>query len=357
MVENEHPFLSLRTQCELLGVSRSSLGYLPQPVSAEDLKIMRIMDEIYLRDPCIGARRIVQLLERDHALCVNRKRVSRLRQKMGIETIFCRPRTSIPDREGAKFPYLLREKNITRANEVWCSDITYVPMAGGNAFLCVVMDWHSRKVLGWAVSNTMDVALCLTALARALQGAGGVLPEIFNTDQGSQYTAQEWVAVLQEKSIAISMDGKGRWMDNVFIERLWRSVKYEDIYLREYATIDDLIAGLARWFFDYNEWRPHATFGGSTPAKIYAQKPPARDSQTGVENSDMNPAANTPERAPKPTPAGEDFSTDIFAFPLRAPGALRSRAKISGPPVPISPSPLTSKPHPSITNARLSAIA
>ena len=285
LVEKEHPHLSLRTQCELLAVCRSSLDYEPVPVSAEDWKIMRIMDEIYRRDPCIGARRIVLLLERDHALCVNRKRVSRLRRVMGIDTIFCRPRTSVPDREHAKFPYLLREKDITRANEAWCSDITYVPMAGGNAFLCAVMDWHSRKVLGWAVSNTMDVTLCLTALARALKSAGGVLPEIFNTDQGSQYTSQEWVAALQEKGIAISMDGKGRWMDNVFIERLWRSVKYEDIYLREYATIDALNAGLARWFCDYNEWRPHATFDGSTPAKIYAQIPPAAAPQTELKTA------------------------------------------------------------------------
>lgn len=273
LVDYKHPKLSLRTQCELLSVSRSSLDYVPVPVSAEDLRIMRIMDEIYLRDPCIGVRRVVQLLERDYALCVNRKRVSRLRRAMGIETIFCQPRTSIPNREHVKFPYLLRDKKITRPNEAWCSDITYVPMEHGNAFLCVVMDWYSRKVLGWAVSNTMDVTLCLTALASALAATGGVFPEIFNTDQGSQYTSQEWVAALQGKGIAISMDGKGRWMENVVIERLWRSVKYEDIYLRDYATIDDLIAGLTRWFCDYNEWRPHATFGGSTPAKIYAQTP------------------------------------------------------------------------------------
>ena len=285
MVEKEHPFLSLRTQCELLGVCRSSLDYVPVPVSAEDLKIMRIMDEIYLRDPCIGARRVVLLLGRDHALCVNRKRVQRLRRAMGIETIFCRPRTSIADRGHAKFPYLLRDKIITRANEVWCSDITYVPMAGGNAFLCVVMDWHSRKVLGWAVSNTMDVTLCLTALGRALKAAGGVLPEIFNTDQGSQFTSQEWVAALQAKGIAISMDGKGRWMDNVFIERLWRSVKYEDIYLREYADIDALVAGLTRWFGDYNDWRPHQIFGGSTPTKIYAQIPALATPQTELETA------------------------------------------------------------------------
>ena len=272
-MDYKHPSLSLRQQCELLSVSRSSLDYVPVPVSAEDLKIMRIMDEIYLRDPCIGVRRVVQLLERDYGIFANRKRVQRLRRAMGIETMFCQPRTSIPDRAHVKFPYLLRDKKITRANEVWCSDITYVPMEHGNAFLCVVMDWYSRKVLGWAVSNTMDVTLCLTAFARALKAAGGDLPEIFNTDQGSQFTSREWVAALQEKGIAISMDGKGRWMDNVFIERLWRSVKYEDIYLRGYASIDALIAGLTRWFCDYNEWRPHQIFGGSTPAKIYAQIP------------------------------------------------------------------------------------
>ena len=272
-MDYKHPSLSLRQQCELLSVSRSSLDYVPVPVSAEDLKIMRIMDEIYLRDPCIGVRRVVQLLERDYGIFANRKRVQRLRRAMGIETMFCQPRTSIPDRAHVKFPYLLRDKKITRANEVWCSDITYVPMEHGSAFLCVVMDWYSRKVLGWAVSNTMDVTLCLTAFARALKAAGGDLPEIFNTDQGSQFTSREWVAALQEKGIAISMDGKGRWMDNVFIERLWRSVKYEDIYLRGYASIDALIAGLTRWFCDYNEWRPHQIFGGSTPAKIYAQIP------------------------------------------------------------------------------------
>lgn len=285
LVDYKHPKLSLRTQCELLSVSRSSLDYVPVPRLAVDLKIMRMMDEIYLRDPCIGVRRVVQLLERDHALCVNRKRVQRLRREMGIETIFCRPRTSIPAREHVKFPYLLRDKNITQANEVWCSDITYVPMERGNAFLCVVMDWHSRKVLGWAVSNTMDVSLCLTAFARALEAAGGVLPEIFNTDQGSQFTSQEWVAALEEKGIAISMDGKGRWMDNVFIERLWRSVKYEDIYLRGYASIDALIAGLTRWFCDYNEWRPHQIFGGSPPAKIYAQNPATEPSQTELKTA------------------------------------------------------------------------
>jgi putative transposase len=271
LVDYKHPKLSLRAQCELLSVSRSSLNYVPLLASPEELKIMRIMDEIYLRDPCIGVRRIVMLLAREHGLLVNRKRVSRLRRVMGIETIYCRPRTSIPDRAHVKFPYLLRGKNITRANEVWCSDITYVPMAHGNAFLCVVMDWYSRKVLGWAVSNTMDVALCLTALARALKACDGVLPEIFNTDQGSQFTSQEWVAALQSRCIAISMDGKGRWMDNVFVERLWRSVKYEDIYLRGYADIEELKAGLTRWFGDYNDWRPHQIFGGATPATIYAQ--------------------------------------------------------------------------------------
>ena len=285
LVDYKHPKLSLRAQCELLSVSRSSLHYEPVAECPEDLKIKRIMDEIHLRDPCIGTRRIVMLLERDYGLCVNRKRVQRLRCEMGMETIYCRHRTSMPNREHVKFPYLLRERNIVRADEVWCADITYVPMAHGNAFLCVVMDWFSRKVLGWAVSNTMDVTLCLRALARAVSDCGGVLPEIFNTDQGSQFTSQEWVAALQEKGIAISMDGKGRWMDNVFIERLWRSVKYEDIYLRGYASIEELRTGLTRWFGDYNHWRPHQIFGGATPATIYAQKPSATEPQPELKTA------------------------------------------------------------------------
>jgi putative transposase len=255
----------------MLDIARSTLDYQPAAESAEDRKIKRLMDEIYLRDACLGTRRLVTVLERDHGLVVNRKRLQRLRREMGLETIYCRPRTSVPEREHVKYPYLLRELAITRPNQVWCADITYVPMPHGHAFLCAVMDWHSRKVLGWALSNTMDVALVVAALTQAA-GDGSALPEIMNTDQGSQFTAVEWIEELKGRSIAISMDGKGRWMDNVFIERLWRSVKYEDIYLHEYATIAALEAGLRRWFEQYNCWRPHAALGGQTPAQAHGNK-------------------------------------------------------------------------------------
>lgn len=221
LVEKKHPELSLRTQCALLGVARSTLDYKPVGPSREDVALMRILDEIYLRDPCLGTRRLVPLLERDYKLQVNRKRVRRLRQIMGVETIWCRPRTSTPDDGHRKYPYLLRNLSITKSDQVWCADITYVPMPQGHAYLCAVMDWYSRKVLGWALSNTMD--------------------------------------------------GKGRWMDNVFIERLWRSVKYEEIYLREYSNLPATETGLELWFNRYNGWRPHQALGNQTPSQIYAR--------------------------------------------------------------------------------------
>jgi len=283
LVEKEHPCLSVRAQCELLEVSRSTLDYEVVCESAEDLKIKRIMDEIYLRDPCLGTRKIVIVLARDHSMVVNRKRVRRLRGEMGLWTIFRGPRTSVANSTHLKFPYLLRERVVTAANQVWCSDITYVPMPRGNAFLCAVMDWKSRKVLGWAVSNTMDVALCLAALGMALKS--GVVPEIFNTDQGSQFTSQEWVQTLQSLGMEISMDGKGRWMDNVFIERLWRSVKHEDIYLHEYGTMAELETGLARWMKHYNHWRPHAALGGLTPAQAHAQKEPVAEASEALQKA------------------------------------------------------------------------
>jgi len=193
----------------------------------------------------------------------------RLRRKMGIETIWCKPkRTSIPDNGHRKYPYLLRERVVEYADEVWCADITYVPMPHGHAYLCAVMDWHSRRVLGWAVSNTMDSALTEKALAAAVAQCRR-LPEIFNTDQGSQFTSPEWTGRLEGMGVAVSMDGKGRWMDNVLIERLWRSVKYEDIYLKGYATIGDLEAGIGRWIERYNTWRPHQALGNKTPAHVY----------------------------------------------------------------------------------------
>ena len=274
LVENDHPELSVRRQCELLGVARSTLGYRAAAEDPEDLRIKRLLDEVYMLDPCLGSRRLVTILARDHGIWTNRKRVQRLRREMGLEAIWCKPRTSIPDDGHRKHPYLLRNLAVERPDQVWCADITYVPMPGGSAYLCAVMDWHSRRVLGWAVSNTMETSLCLEALDNAL-GLDGRVPGIFNTDQGCQFTSAEWTGRLLGLGVKISMDGRGRWMDNVFIERLWRSVKYEEIYLFEHATIPVLRAGLARWFVRYNGWRPHQKLGNLTPDVVY-QTPPHR---------------------------------------------------------------------------------
>lgn len=261
----------MRTQCELLGVSRSSLDYVPVAEAKANVQLKRLLDELYLCDPCLGSRRLVTVLERDHSMVVNRKRLQRLRCEMGIEAIYCKPRTSIVDKANRIYPYLLRDLAVTRADQVWCTDITYIPMPRGSAYLCAVMDWHTRCVLGWAVSNTMDVSLCLLALDRAKAFAGCV-PEIFNTDQGSQFTSEEWTSKLKSLGVQISMDGRGRWMDNVFIERLWRSIKYEEIYLREHATVDELERGVEHWMKHYNTWRPHAALENKTPSEVYRPK-------------------------------------------------------------------------------------
>jgi putative transposase len=271
LLEKEHPEISMRRQCELLGVARSTVDYMPVPEDPEDLLIKRLFDEIYMKDPCLGSRRLVTVLERDYGLKVNRKRIRRLRDEMGVETIWCRPRTTIPDDGHRKYPYLLRNLAVTRPDEVWCADITYVPMERGHAYLCAVMDWHSRKVLGWALSNTMDAGLCLEALERALQTTGRV-PEIFNTDQGSQFTSVEWIGRLEGLGVKVSMDGRGRWMDNVFIERLWRSVKYECIYLHDHGTLTELRRELTSWFGRYNDWRPHEHLGNLTPTTVYGRR-------------------------------------------------------------------------------------
>ena len=259
----------MRKQCKLLGVPRSTVAYRAvDPSHKQQAELTRLLDEIYLKDPCLGTRRLVEVLRRDHGLVVNRKRLQRLRRMMGVEAIYCRPRTSIPHKGHKVYPYLIRERQITRPNQVWCADITYVPMKRGHAYLCAVMDWHSRKVMGWMVSNTMDSALCLAALEKAVQSAGCV-PEIFNTDQGSQFTSEAWTERLEQLGIQVSMDGKGRWMDNVFIERLWRSVKYEDIYLRGYGDVQELEQGLEPWMERYNTWRPHEALGNQTPQQVH----------------------------------------------------------------------------------------
>jgi putative transposase len=267
-VEKVHPKVSMRRQVEILGVARSTVTYKPAEENPEDVRIKRLLDEIYMKDPCLGCRRLVTVLERDYGIKANRKRIVRLRREMGQETIWCKPRTSIPDDGHSKYPYLLRQLQIDRPNQVWCSDITYVPMPRGNAYLCAVMDWHSRKALGWSLSNTMGTDLCLDAMESALQSTG-VVPEIFNTDQGSQFTSTEWTGRLKELGVKISMDGKGRWMDNVFIERLWRSVKYERIYLFEHNTLLTLRESLQEWFVNYNDWRPHEKLDNLTPAMVY----------------------------------------------------------------------------------------
>ena len=274
LVKKDNPKISMRRQCELLGVARSSVDYTPVPESQEDKQIKRALDEIYLKDPCLGSRRLVTVLERDYGIKINRKRVQRLRDEMCVKTIWCRPRTTIPDDGHRKYPYLLRNLAITRPDQVWCTDITYVPMERGHGYLCAVMDWHSRKVLGWALSNTMDVGLCMEALKRALESTGRV-PEIFNTDQGSQFTSAEWIDRLEELGVKVSMDGKGRWMDNVFIERLWRSVKYECVYLHGHGTLTELRRELTTWFDQYNGWRPHETHDNLTPSMIYDGLPAA----------------------------------------------------------------------------------
>lgn len=265
LVDKQHPEISLRKQCSLLGLARSTVSYKPVEEDPGNIRIKRLLDEIYLIDPCLGSRRLVEVLERDYGVKTDRKRVARLRREIGQVTIWCKPRTSIPDDGHRKYPYVLRNLAIDRPDQVWCADITYVPMPGGSAYLCAVMDWYSRKVPGWALSNTMGTDLCLEALEMALKSSGTV-PEIFNTDQGCQFTSAEWTGRLTDLEVKISMDGKGRWMDNVFIERLWRSLKYEDIYLKEHATIPDLRRGLACWFDRYNHWRPHESLGNLTPA-------------------------------------------------------------------------------------------
>lgn len=281
LVENAHPKISMRKQCALLAVARSSVDYQAAPAAPEDIRIKRLLDEIYMIDPCLGSRKLVTILARDHGIKVNRKRLRRLRKEIGHEAIWCKPRTSIPDNGHRKYPYLLRKLAITRPDQVWCADITYVPMPRGQAYLCAVMDWHSRKVLGWSLSNTMGTELCLEALQNALEGTGRV-PEIFNTDQGCQFTSAEWTGRLTRLGVSISMDGRGRWMDNVFIERLWRSVKYDEIYIKEHATLPALSAGIGGWFIRYNEWRPHQTLGQLTPAVIYQTGAGAPTDESGA---------------------------------------------------------------------------
>ena len=253
-------------QCEVLGLNRSGVYYTPRPVSAEDLKLMRRIDELHLKYPFYGARRLAKHLCRE-GVEVGRVHVGRLMRRMGIEAIYRRPRTSIPARDSLIYPYLLQGLAIERPNQVWASDISYVPMAHGFMYLVAILDLTSRKVLSFRISNTMSPDFCVDALKEAIHRYGA--PEIFNTDQGSQFTSEAWIDVLKASNVRISMDGKGRWIDNVFIERLWRSVKYEDIYLKAYENGRQLQAGLSRYFDFYNRIRVHQELDYRTPDEIY----------------------------------------------------------------------------------------
>ena len=266
MVESENSKLSIRSQCRLLSLSRSSYYLQPKGESVENLALMRRIDEIYLSHPYFGSRRMTYVLKAEGHQ-VSRHRVRRLMRLMGIQAIHPKPKTSLGNKEHTVYPYLLRDLSIDRSNQVWCTDITYIPMKRGFMYLTAIMDWHSRKVLSWRLSNTLDARFCVEALEEALQIYGK--PEIFNTDQGAQYTSEEFTKVLKNHGIKISMDGKGRWMDNVMIERLWRSVKQECVYLQEFDSIKELKKSLKNWFEFYNHERPHATFDGRKPSDVY----------------------------------------------------------------------------------------
>ena len=277
-MEPEHAALSIRRQCELLELNRSTYYYKPSEQSEENLRLMAAIDRIYTLHPHYGSRRITEVLKRE-GWSVNRKRVSRLMRLMGIEAIYPKPRLSKTEKSHPKYPYLLKGVSVERPNEVWCTDITYIPTAGGFAYLVAILDWHSRYVLSWELSNSMESSFCVSALERALARYGA--PEIFNSDQGSQFTDKDFTDVLKGQGVRISMDGKGRCMDNIFIERLWRSVKYEEVYVKEYRSLSEARAGLAEYFRTYNELRPHQSLDYRTPCEVYfAQGPDDGPEQT-----------------------------------------------------------------------------
>src|SRR5450432_2044360 len=272
MIDRAHD-LPITRQAVVLNVSRSSVYYLPRPVPEADLAIMRCLDRLHLEFPFAGSRLLKGLLAAEGSQ-VGRRHVKTLMRRMGIEALYRRPRTTKPEPGHKIYPYLLRGKDITRPNQVWAMDITYIPMARGSVYLAVVLDWASRRVLSWRVSITMEAAFCVETLQDALEKHGK--PEIFNTDQGSQFTGAAFTGVLTDNGIAISMDGKGAWRDNVFAERLWRSVKYEEVYLRAYDSVGEARASIGRYLDFYNRRRPHSSLDGTTPDRAYFEPLPIR---------------------------------------------------------------------------------
>ena len=272
MIDRRHD-LPITKQAEVLSISRSSVYYLPRPLPDADLALMRRIDELHLELPFAGSRMLRGLLAAEGCK-VGRRHVKTLMKRMGIEALYRRPRTTKPEPGHKIYPYLLRGLEITRPNQVWAMDITYIPMARGFVYLAVVLDWASRRVLSWRVSITMEAAFCIETLEEALAKHGK--PEIFNTDQGSQFTGAAFTDVLIENGIAISMDGKGAWRDNVFVERLWRSVKYEEVYLRAYDSVGEARTSIGRYLIFYNGRRPHSSLDGTTPDQAYFTPLPLR---------------------------------------------------------------------------------
>ncbi|MFQ5875881.1 MAG: IS3 family transposase [Dehalococcoidia bacterium] len=302
MVDRRHPSLSIVCQCALLGISRSSVYYRPVEVSQEDLELMSLMDRQYLVTPFYGSRRMAAWLTR-LGYRVSRKRVQRLMRIMGLRAIYRRPRTSQPASGHKVYPYLLRGLEIARPNQVWAADITYIPMARGFLYLVAIMDWYSRYVLSWRLSNTLDVDFCIEALEEALRKG---MTEIFNSDQGSQFTSEAFVGLLEEHGIRVSMDGKGRYLDNLFVERLWRTVKYEEVYLKAYANGREAKAGLDAYFRFYNTQRPHQALGYRTPAEVF----------TGHTEAPQEPERRCSEKAYVVDSRGTAGPSLILASPL-----------------------------------------
>jgi len=293
MIARPHPDFSIIEQCALLKVPRSTLYYKPRPVSDEELKLMRRIDEIYTKWPFYGSRRLVaELCGEGHV--VNRERVRRLMRLMGIEAIYQKPNTSRKHPNHKIYPYLLKNLTIDRPNQVWCADITYIPMAKGWVYLVAVMDWFSRRVLAWQLSITMETDFCVEALQEAIALYGK--PDIFNTDQGVQFTAASFIETLAAQGVQISMDGKGRFLDNIFIERLWRSLKYEEVFIHAYATVAEARRSIGTWLSFYNDVRKHQALGYLTPSQIFAANQPVDMWTTQERALPTSPQAQQPQQ-------------------------------------------------------------
>jgi putative transposase len=285
VVDHRHPSLSIVRQCRLLDISRSGLYYQPKGISGEDLALMKLIDRQYMVTPFYGARKIAAWLK-GQGYSVNRKRIRRLMRLMGLRAIYRRPRTSKPALGHKIYPYLIGGVKITRPNQVWAADITYIPMARGFLYLVSIIDWYTRYVLSWRLSNTLDADFCVEALEEAIRKG---VPEIFNTDQGSQFTSEAFTGLLEQHSIKISMDGKGSYNDNLFIERLWRTVKYEEVYLKAYQDGTDARRGLGSYFRFYNTERPHQALGYRTPAEVFTPTPVEVTKKRMVESLTPDP--------------------------------------------------------------------